>query len=62
MRLGEVLPLRPEDFDGKTLGSVVQPHEGRILEGTKTDHREGTPTAWSPYFSVFGSERPNDCE
>jgi integrase len=38
MRLGEVLPLRPGDFDGETLQVRRTAHEGRILEGTKTDH------------------------
>jgi integrase len=40
MRLGEVLPLRLEDFDGETLQVRRTAHEGRILEGTKTDHGE----------------------
>ena len=40
MRLGEVLPLRPEDIDGETLQVRRTAHEGRILEGTKTDHGE----------------------
>ncbi len=40
MRLGEVLPLRPEDFDGETLQVRRTAHEGKILEGTKTDHGE----------------------
>jgi integrase len=40
MRLGEVLPLRHEDFDGETLQVRRTAHEGRILEGTKTDHGE----------------------
>jgi integrase len=40
MRLGEVLPLRPEDFDGETLQVRRTAHEGTILEGTKTDHGE----------------------
>jgi integrase len=40
MRLGEVLPLRPEDFDGETLQVCRTAHEGTILEGTKTDHGE----------------------
>jgi integrase len=40
MRLGEVLPLRPEDFGGETLQVRRTAHEGRILEGTKTDHGE----------------------
>lgn len=40
MRLGEVLPLRPEDFDGDTLQVRRTAHEGSILEGTKTDHGE----------------------
>jgi integrase len=38
MRLGEVLPLRREDFDGETLKVRRTAHEGTILEGTKTDH------------------------
>ena len=38
MRLGEVLPLRREDFD--TLQVRRTAHEGVILEGTKTDHGE----------------------
>lgn len=40
MRLGEVLPLRAEDFDGETLQVRRTAHEGAILEGTKTDHGE----------------------
>jgi integrase len=40
LRLGEVLPLRCEDFDGETLQVRRTAHEGRILEGTKTDHGE----------------------
>lgn len=40
LRLGEVLPLRREDFDGKTLQVRRTAHEGQILEGTKTDHGE----------------------
>jgi integrase len=40
MRLGEVLPLRAEDFDGETLQIRRTAHEGAILEGTKTDHGE----------------------
>ncbi|MBW8060318.1 MAG: site-specific integrase [Solirubrobacterales bacterium] len=40
MRLGEILPLRREDFDGETLKVVRTAHEGTILEGTKTDHGE----------------------
>jgi integrase len=40
MRLGEVLPLRPEDFDGETLQIRRTAHEGAVLEGTKTDHGE----------------------
>jgi integrase len=40
MRLGEVLPLRREDFDGETLKVRRTAHEGTILEGTKTDHGE----------------------
>lgn len=40
LRLGEVLPLRKEDFDGKSLKVRRAAHEGRILEGTKADHGE----------------------
>jgi integrase len=40
MRLGEVLPLHREDFDGDTLQVRRTAHEGVILEGTKTDHGE----------------------
>jgi integrase len=43
MRLGEVLPLRPKDFDGETLEVRRTAHEGTILEGTKTDHGEENP-------------------
>ena len=40
MRLGEVLPLRRDDFDGDTIKVRRTAHEGAILEGTKTDHGE----------------------
>jgi integrase len=40
LRLGEVLPLRPEDFDGETLQVRRTALEDQILEGTKTDHGE----------------------
>jgi integrase len=40
MRLGEVLPLRREDFDGETLKVRRTAFEGTILAGTKTDHGE----------------------
>jgi integrase len=40
LRLGEVLPLRREDIDGETLQVRRTAHEGRILDGTKTDHGE----------------------
>ncbi|HEY0392784.1 MAG TPA: hypothetical protein VGC63_13860 [Solirubrobacterales bacterium] len=40
MRLGEVLPLKREDFDGETLKVRRTAHEGTILDGTKTDHGE----------------------
>jgi integrase len=43
LRLGEVLPLRREDFDGETLQVRRTAHEGQILEGTKTDHGEPDP-------------------
>jgi hypothetical protein len=40
LRLGEVLPLRREDFDGETLQVRRTAHDGQILKGTKTDHGE----------------------
>ena len=40
MRLGEVLPLRREDFNGEILKVRRTAHEGRVLDGTKTDHGE----------------------
>jgi integrase len=40
MRLGEILPLCSEDFDGETLQVRRTAHEGTILDGTKTDHGE----------------------
>lgn len=40
MRLGEVLPLRKDDFDGETLKVRRTAHEGTVLDGTKTDHGE----------------------
>jgi integrase len=40
MRLGEVLPLRAEDFDGETLQVRRTAHEGVVLDGTKSDHGE----------------------
>jgi integrase len=40
LRLGEVLPLGREDFDGETLQVRRTAHEGTILDGTKTDHGE----------------------
>jgi integrase len=44
MRLGEVLALHREDFDGERLIIKRTAHEGKILEGTKTDHGEpGAP-------------------
>jgi integrase len=43
LRLGEVLPLRHGDFDGRTLQVCRTAHEGAILEGTKTDHGERNP-------------------
>jgi integrase len=40
MRLGEVLPLQRDDFDGETLKVRRTTFEGTILAGTKTDHGE----------------------
>jgi integrase len=42
MRLGEILPLRRQDFDGQTFQVRRTAHEGTISEGTKTDHGEAT--------------------
>ena len=42
LQLGEVLPLRREDFDGETLQVRRTAHEGRILEG---EDRHGEPDA-----------------
>jgi integrase len=38
LRLGEVLALKRADFDGETLSVRRTAHDGRIQEGTKTDH------------------------
>ena len=43
MRLGEVLALHREDFDGQLFQVRRTAHSGRIQEGTKTDH--GQPGA-----------------
>ena len=43
LRLGEVLPLRRADFDGRTLRVCRTTHEGAVLEGTKVDHGERDP-------------------
>lgn len=40
LRLGEVLPLRRADFDGRLFHVRRTAHEGRIEEGTKNDHGE----------------------
>jgi hypothetical protein len=45
VRLGEVLPLRQEDFEGETLQVRRTAHEGTILEGTKTDHGQFSAAA-----------------
>ncbi len=42
LRLGELLPLRREDFDGDTLHVRRTSHEGTILEGTKSDHGDSS--------------------
>jgi len=41
MRLGEVLPLRPEDFDGESLQIRRTTHEGTILGGQDQPRRAG---------------------
>jgi integrase len=40
LRLGEVLPLRREDFDGKALRVCRTAHEGAVSDGSKVDHGE----------------------
>jgi integrase len=40
LRLGEVLPLRRSDFDGRTIRVCRTAHEGTVAEGTKVDHGE----------------------
>jgi integrase len=40
LRLGEVLPLRRSDFDGRTLRVCRTAHEGTVVAGTKVDHGE----------------------
>jgi integrase len=40
MRLGEVLPLRRRDFEGRAFVVTRTADEGKILAGTKTDHGE----------------------
>ena len=40
MRLGEVLPLRREDFNGESFEVRRTAHNGRIQAGTTTDHGE----------------------
>jgi integrase len=40
MRLGEVLALRREDFDGQLFQVRRTAHNGRAQQGTKTDHGE----------------------
>lgn len=43
LRLGELLPLEQEDWEGSTLTVRQTAHEGVITAGTKTDHGEATP-------------------
>jgi integrase len=69
MRLGEVLPLRGEDFDGETLKVRRTAHEGQILEGTKTDHGEPgagrivpVPATLAWMIQAQISLNGNDCE
>lgn len=48
LRLGEVLPLRRGDFDGRTLRVCRTAHEGAVLEGTKVDHGTRDPGRFVP--------------
>jgi integrase len=38
LRLGELMPLERRDLDGQVLHIRRTAHEGRVLQGTKTDH------------------------
>ena len=51
LRLGEVLPLRREDFDGETLQVRRTAHEGRILEERRPTTASQTPVASFPFQS-----------
>lgn len=42
MRVGEVLPLQRGDFDGDSFHVRRTSHEGKIDQGTKTDHGEAS--------------------
>jgi integrase len=49
MRLGEVLPLRAEDFDGETLQVCRTAHEGVVLDGRRrTTARRALAASSSP--------------
>jgi integrase len=41
LRLGELLPLERRDLQGDMLHVRRTAHEGRVFEGTKTDHGDG---------------------
>lgn len=48
LRLGEVLPLRREDFNGETLQVRRTAHEGQILEGTTASPTPAAPSRSPP--------------
>jgi integrase len=47
MRLGEVLPLRAEDFDGETLQVAAPPMRGRSSMAPRPTMERGAPAASS---------------
>jgi integrase len=68
-RIGEVLPLHREDFDGEALKVRRTTHEGLVLEGTKTDHGETDAGRTVPVPATLAwmleaqiNFRPEDCD
>ncbi len=62
LRLGEVLPLRREDFDGETLQVRRTAHEGRILEGTKTGRVVPVPATLAWMLEAQINLNGSDCQ
>jgi len=55
LRLGEVLALHCDDFDGASLAVRRTAHEGEIQDGTKTDHGEPNAGRIVPVPSTLAS-------